>query len=103
MQIVSTVSVRFPGFVFRTPVAKNEGWVDSTRETPEGDTVLDLLSDLVTAYPGFREAVFNPETGTVAEQIAVVLNDQLLTFSEMSERKLVNDDRLVILPVYAGG
>jgi molybdopterin converting factor small subunit len=100
---VSKVSVRFPSFVFRARVAEDGGWVYSTIEAAEGDTVLDLLSDLVAAYPGFREAVFNPETGAVAEQVAVVLNDQLLTFAEMSERKLVSDDRLVILPVYAGG
>ena len=97
------ISVRFPSFVFKTPAAENTGWVEATREMGQGSTVLDSLSDLVAVYPGFREAVFNPETGAVAEQIAVVLNDELLTFAEMSQRKLASDDRLVILPVYAGG
>ena len=41
---------------------------------------------MVTTYSGFRQAVYNPDTGLVNEQTSVVLNDCLLTFREISQR-----------------
>jgi molybdopterin converting factor small subunit len=100
---VVSVTASFPSFVFGTGLRKAGGRVELRKDLPDGTTVIRLLSDLVTGYPGFREAVFNPESGTVNEQIGVVLNDQLLTFAEITEITLKDGDSLTILPVYAGG
>jgi len=100
---VVRVNVRFPSFVFKTLAGRVGGWVGLTREVTDGTTVAGLLSDLVETYPGFRERVFSPDTGTVNEQIGVVLNDRLLAFAELSQIGLSNDDKVVIQPVYSGG
>lgn len=97
------IRVRFPAFVLRTYENGKGGWVELERSIEDGTTVIQLLSDLVTSYPGFREGLFNPETGTVSEQIGVGLNNQLLTFDEITQIKLGNNDTVVILPIYSGG
>jgi molybdopterin converting factor small subunit len=100
---VVSVVASFPSFVFGTGTGKAGSQVELRKDLPDGTTVIRLLSDLVTGYPGFREAVFNPESGTVNEQIGVILNDTLLTFAEITETTLKEGDSLTILPIYAGG
>jgi molybdopterin converting factor small subunit len=101
--LVVSVTVRFPSSVFKTGSGEAGGRVELRKDLPDGTAVIRLLSDLVTTYPGFREAVFNPESGTVNEQIGVVLNDTLLTFAEITETTLNDSDTLTIVPIYAGG
>ncbi len=79
------------------------GWSGIEREVADGTTVLELLSDLAAAYPEFRESVFNPDVGTLNEQIGVVLNDVLLTFEEVNHTRLVDEDIVTLLPIYSGG
>jgi molybdopterin converting factor small subunit len=100
---VIKIRIRFPRSVILAGESQKGGWQDIEREAVEGTTVIQLLSDLVSTYPGFREGVFNPQTGTLNEQIGVVVNDQLLTFSEVTQNLLADDDRIVIVPIYAGG
>jgi sulfur-carrier protein len=100
---VVSVMVRFPYFVFEVWRGEAGGQMELRKDLPDGTAVMRLLSDLVTAYPGFREAVFNPDSGTVNEQIGVVLNDTLLTFAEITETTLNDGDTLTIVPIYAGG
>ena len=100
---VIRLRIRFPAFVVKTLQNGTGGWVDIEKQVSNGTTVLQLLKGLATVYPGFREGLFNPDTGTVGEQIGVVLNNQLLTFAEMTQTKISNNDSLVILPIYSGG
>jgi molybdopterin converting factor small subunit len=73
------------------------------REIGAETTVGELLSALVLSYPGFRESAFNPDVGLINEQVNVVLNDQLLTYAEISETRLANNDTVTLLPMYSGG
>jgi molybdopterin converting factor small subunit len=73
------------------------------REILEGATVNDFLTDLATTYPGFRKAVYNPDTGSVTEQLSLVLNGRLLTFREILETTLSQGDTIVLIPIYSGG
>lgn len=100
---VATVRIRFPAFVFKTPAGESGGLVVVERDIQDGASVAGLLADLVATYPGFREAVYNPESAVMSEQIGVVLNGQLLSFSEISEAKLSNGDQVLVQPIYSGG
>jgi molybdopterin converting factor small subunit len=97
------VRVRFPAFVFENPASGSGGWVVVERNVEDGATVGGLLAELVATHPGFREAVYNPASGVVSEQIGVVLNGQLLSFSEISETRLSNGDDILVQPIYSGG
>jgi molybdopterin converting factor small subunit len=99
---VVSVRMRFPSIVFKT-AGGSEGWVTVKRNVEDGATVAALLADLVATYPGFRESVYNPESGVVNEQIGVVLNGKLLTFSDISETRLSNNDEVLVQPIYSGG
>ena len=97
------VRIRLPSHVARMPGAETTGWLELEKEMGEGTTVHELLSTLVLTYPGFRESVFNPDVGLVNEQINVVLNNELLTFAEISETGLADNDTVALLSIYSGG
>lgn len=69
----------------------------------EGATIGKLLEELAAAYPNFRTAVFNPDMGTVADQVVVVLNDALVQRDDPTEIELKDGDRVMLLPQFAGG
>lgn len=100
---MAKVRVRLPSWIARMLDAKASGWLTLEKETGEGATVNDLLMGLVSSYPGFREAVFNPDTGGLNDQISVILNNKLLNFTEVSQTKLADGDTIVLLPLYYGG
>ncbi len=98
-----TVRIEIPAFLAREIGHVGTGWSGIEREVTDGTTVLELLADLAAAHPEFRESVFNPDAGTLNEQIGVVLNDVLLTFDEVKRTTLVDEDIVTLLPIYSGG
>ena len=97
------VRIRLPPHIANVLGAEGNSWLEVEREIGPETTVLELLSSLVVTFPGFRESVFNPDVGLVNEQMNVVLNDELLTFAEISETKLAVNDMVTLLPIYSGG
>jgi molybdopterin converting factor small subunit len=100
---VVRVQVKLPSYIAKEPGTDTTGWRTIEKETGKGTTVRKLLSILVATYPGFRESVFNPDTGSINEQINVVLNTQLLTFAEILQTELADNDTITLLPIYLGG
>ncbi len=100
---MARVRIRLPSHIARALDPRSTGWLELEQEIGAGTTVRDLLSGLVLSYPGFRQWVFNPDVGAVNEQINVVLNDELLTFAEISETRLAEGDTVSLLPIYSGG
>lgn len=97
------VTLKLPSWIASKLGAKSSGWLTLEKEVAEGTTVNDFLMGMVAAYPGFREAVYNPDTGLPTEQVNFVLNDRLLTFREMTQIKLTNGDTIMLIPLYTGG
>jgi molybdopterin converting factor small subunit len=97
------IHIKLPSHLARMLKADSVDWLIIEKEIAEGTTVKDLLSILVMTYPGFRKSVFNPDAGSVNEQINVVLNNELLTFEDMSHKLLADNDTVTILPMYFGG
>ncbi len=97
------VRLKLPSWVAAMLDAKAPGWLTLEKEIEEDATISDLLTSLVATCPGFRQAVFNPDTGHLNDQINVVLNDKLLTFQEMTQTKLRDGDTIVLVPIYYGG
>ncbi len=100
---MAKIKLRLPSWIAARLEAKSSGWLTLEKEVAADATINDFLAGLVKTYPGFREAVYNPEAGLVNEQITVVLNDRLLTFQEISAVKLSDGDTIVLLPLYYGG
>lgn len=100
---MAKIKLRLPSWIAAKLEVKSSGWLTLEKEVGEGSTISDFLVGMVMTYPGFREAVYNPDAGLVNEQINVVLNDRLLTFREISRAKLIDGDTIVLLPIYYGG
>jgi len=97
------VRLRLPSWIATVIEPKSTGWLTLEKEVTEGITINDFLLDMVAGYPGFRGAVYNPDTGLPTEQVNFVLNNRLLTYCEMSEIKLSDGDTIILIPLYTGG
>ncbi|MBI4495871.1 MAG: MoaD/ThiS family protein [Deltaproteobacteria bacterium] len=69
----------------------------------DGETVRGLLTRLAGRLPKFSRAVFDPETQSLSSEIALVLNDSIQSLSRGLETPLKEGDRLLFLPILAGG
>ena len=78
-------------------------WFILEKEIGKETTIRDFLTDLAVNNSGFRDVVFNPDEGTVGDQIAIVINQKLLDVPREMETRLKNGDVVTLLPVYAGG
>ncbi len=82
---------------------KGSEWLILDKEIGEGATIGDLLTDLTSSYTDFHKVVFNPDTRKVGGRVLVILNDSLLQVTDVTETKLNDGDRVMLLPVYDGG
>ncbi len=78
-------------------------WFILERQIREGGTVADVLTDVALDYTRFRKVVFDPDTGTLNDNINVVLNDSLLQSPDVSSVRLNDGDILILLTVFSGG
>ena len=83
--------------------APDSDWLTLEKEIREGATIGDLLADLATGKTDFHKVVFNPDTGKVSDQVNLVLNDSLLSSSDVTEARLSDGDSVILLLVYSGG
>ena len=97
------VKLKLPSWIATIIEAKASGWLTVEKDVADGTTINDVLIDFITTYPGFREAVFNPDSGLPTEQLNFVLNSRLLTYQEVLHTKLSDGDTVVLIPIYFGG
>ncbi len=68
----------------------------------DGETVGDVLANLVEAHPGTREQLFG-EDGDLNHFVNVYLNDEDVRVLDGLSTAVTAADALVILPAMAGG
>jgi hypothetical protein len=100
---MAKVQLKVPSWIASKLGFDCTGWFTLEQEVKEGTSVADFLTIVATAYPGFREAVYNPGAGSVTEQISLVLNERLLTVRDLSQVKLTDGDTITVFPMYFGG
>ncbi len=69
----------------------------------EGDSFRTLLTRLAGRISQFSEAVFDPDTQSLSSEVSIVINDHIQDFSQGLEAKLQDGDRILFLPILAGG
>ncbi len=67
----------------------------------EGASVGELLDDLESRYPGFREQIITD--GQLHRFVNIYLNDEDIRFLDKLETLIKEGDTLSILPALAGG
>lgn len=69
-----------------------------------GETLLSFLSRLGEAYgPRLQQALFDEETGKIRSSIALLLNNRLISQSEIEGEVLSPGDEITLLPAFSGG
>jgi molybdopterin converting factor small subunit len=89
-------------------ITKFVGGDGSTRQVyneplREGDTVRKVLRRLSGRFPQLHKALWDPETGDLAEHIEVIVNDAVLDLTHTLESPLQPGDRLALIGQYLGG
>jgi MoaD family protein len=67
----------------------------------EGSTVRELLADIDSRFPGFRDMVMTD--GEIHRFVNIYLNDEDIRFLNQLETSLKDGDVVSILPALAGG
>ncbi len=77
---------------------------DKTVEVPsqEGDTVIEILENLIKLYPAFEEEVFTEER-TLKPFVHVFLNGRNIIHEEGLQTKVKSTDQFALFPPVAGG
>ncbi len=72
------------------------------RVTADGGTVRDVLADLETRYPGFKQRLYD-ESGSLRRFVNVYVNDEDIRFLDGESTALSEADEVSIIPAVAGG
>jgi MoaD family protein len=67
----------------------------------EGGTVGELLTDLDSKYPGFRNQIM--QDGNLHRFVNIYLNDEDIRYLDQLNTQVKEGDSLSILPALAGG
>lgn len=86
----------YPGWTPAGPMVMEEA-------IEEGDSLRNLLHRLAGRCPQSLGSIFDTETQTLSDEVAVVINDQIDHFSRGLETNLKDGDRILIFPFLAGG
>jgi len=100
---MARVHLRVPPWIASMLDKQGSEWLVFDKDINEGATIGDLLTEFASNHADFRQVVFDPDIGRVSDQVLVFINDSLLQFPDMTEAKLSDGDRIILLPVYAGG
>jgi molybdopterin converting factor small subunit len=68
-----------------------------------GDTVRRVLRRLSGRFPQLHKALWDPDTGDLAEHIEVLVNDAVLDITHTLDSPLQSGDRLALIGQYLGG
>ena len=67
-----------------------------------GTTVLDIINDLESRYPGLRERLVD-EGGEIRRFVNVYVNQEDIRFLDGDKTTLKDGDEVAIVPALAGG
>ena len=89
-------------------ITKFVGGDGSTRQVfheplRDGDTVRKVLRRLSGRFPQLHKALWDPETGDLAQHIEVLVNDAVLDLTHTLESPVQTGDGLALIGQYLGG
>jgi molybdopterin converting factor small subunit len=68
-----------------------------------GATLAEFLTDLAKKHTGFGEFVFDPETGSMNDEVVIILNNKMIQYSQVKDTVLKDQDTITFSPVLVGG
>ena len=79
------------------------GSVVYERQPVEGDTLGQLIEQLVASYEVLRPKLMQLESQQLHDHVAVMINGRLLHLAKRLETKLRDGDKVAILAAFGGG
>lgn len=69
----------------------------------ENESLRSLLNHLLKKYPHFSEGLFDPASQSISSEVTIIINDLLPPVSHGLDVILRPGDRIIFLPILAGG
>ena len=79
------------------------GRVVLEKEVNDGATVRDLLEEISSRNPEFKETLFDAGTGNLAVHISLILNGSFLELTGGLEARLKPGDTIRLMLAFSGG
>ena len=73
------------------------------KKVPEGTTLRAFFTELANSHPEFRKLVFDPGTGSMNDEVVIMLNNRLVQFNDTADTKISDKDTITLSPVLIGG
>lgn len=68
----------------------------------DGESLRSLFTRLAARFNHFAEAVFDPQTQSLSSEVSILINNHV-NLSQGMDTKLKDGDRILFLPILAGG
>jgi molybdopterin converting factor small subunit len=78
------------------------GPIISEEPVEEGETLRSLLTRLAGRFGHFSEALYDPATQSLSSEVSILINNHI-NLSQGLDTKLKDGDRILFLPILAGG
>lgn len=72
-------------------------------EVKDGTSIRQLFEQLARNNLTFTQKIFNPETKRLYPHLMVTFNDRVISFNEVYDKILANEDKITLLYMYTGG
>ena len=73
------------------------------REVSEGDTVIDVLHELTAKEKKLEQALFDPASGRLTDQISIALNNRFIHLLDGEDTLLNDGDHIILFQAWCGG
>lgn len=73
------------------------------REISEGDTVIDVLHELTAKEKKLEQALFDPASGRLTDQISIALNNRFIHLLDGEDTLLNDGDHIILFQAWCGG
>jgi len=100
---MSSVRVEIMPWLSRYFNDQRSGRVVLDRDVTDGATLRDLLEEIASPNERFKAVLFDPETGSLAAHICLILNGRFLQLMGGLEAKLRPGDTVRVMPAFSGG
>ena len=102
---MATVRVEIWGWppIPKVKLEEAKGRIIFREEIYSGISALDLFNRMALTRKNFGEFIFDKESQRFTFHVSVIINEKIVTASELSKTYLKNGDRIVIIPLAGGG
>jgi molybdopterin converting factor small subunit len=98
-----TIKMQLYSWISSTIGEENNAESLVEKKIKAGSTLADFFAGLAETFPRFHDFVYNPDDGSVNDEVVIILNNKLVQFSSSRNTVMQDQDTITLSPVLVGG